>query len=129
MIRNPPDAAALIGLVVTVLKQDLTNEQSDLSRYDRRLMIAALALAARELESGDGPLSEALAALSSSVTGLPEPSRGDGLATTLAALSRRLSAEIRDGSRDGDHGTYEALLRAARAYLAESNPKALARDR
>lgn len=130
MIRNPPGASALIGLVATVLKHDLTHEQSALSRYDRRLMIAALALAAREIESGDAPLTDALAALSSAVTGVPEPSQNaNGLETTLTALSRRLTAEIRDGNRDGDHRTYESLLRATRAYLAESNPKALARDR
>ena len=50
-------------------------------------------------------------------------------AENLAALSRLLAAEIRAGKWDGDEQTHEALLRATRAYLAESNPKALARAR
>jgi hypothetical protein len=129
MIRNPPDATALIGLVATVLKQDLGQEPSALSPYDRRLMIAALALAARELGNGDAPLTDALAALGPLAPKLIGSEPDATPAENLAALSRLLAAEIRAGKWDGDEQTHEALLRATRAYLAESNPKALARAR
>jgi hypothetical protein len=127
MIRNEPDAAALVGLVASILEDDLARDPSALGRYDRLLMTAALTLAARELGNGDAPLAEALSALQAL---LPDPSglaQGEVLEETLARLSRQLSSEIRAGKRDGDAATHDGLLRATRAYLAESNPKALAR--
>ena len=123
MIRNPPDAAALIGLAAQALEQDLACEPSRLSRYDRRLVVAALRLAARELDNGEAPMREALAALRPL---MPEPPGETSLETLLTTLSRQLAAEIRAGERDGDARTHDGLLRATRAYLNESNPKALA---
>jgi hypothetical protein len=128
MIRNEPDAAALVRLVAGILETDLARDPSALSRYDRLLMAAALTLAARELDNGDAPFTEALAALQPL---LPDPpidrAQGEGLEWVLAHLSRQLVTEIREGKRDGDAPTYEGLRRATRSYLAESNPKVLAR--
>lgn len=127
MIRNEPDAAALVRLVAGILETDLARDPSALSRYDRLLMAAALALATRELDNGDAPLAEALSALQPLLPDPPGLAQGEHLEETLAHFSRQLATEIRDGKRDGDASTYEGLRRATRSYLAESNPKALAR--
>jgi len=127
MIRNEPDATALVRLVAGILENDLARAASTLDRYDRQLMTAALTLAARELDNGDAPLAEALSALQPLLPDSPGLAQGEALKETLAHLSRQLSTEIRAGKRDGDAPTYEGLRRAARAYLVESNPKALTR--
>jgi len=127
MIRNEPDAATLVRLVAGILETDLARDPSTLSRYDRLLMTAALSLAARELDNGDAPLAEALSALQALLPDPPGLAQGEALEETLAQLSRQLSSEIRAGKRDGDAPTYEGLRRATRSYLAESNPKVLAR--
>ena len=126
MIRNGPDAAALLRLVHQVLRDDLARFVPGSHRYELLLIGAALEIAAREAAAGDAPLREAHATLRD-LLGEPakDPPEGSGLIEELSRFSSKLASEIREGKRDGDERTHAAMIALSELSLAESNPKAV----
>lgn len=126
MIRNGPDAAALLRLVHQVLRDDLACFVPRSHRYELLLIGAALEIAAREAAAGDAPLREAHTTLRD-LLGVPakDPPEGNDLTEELERLSAKLASEIREGKHDGDVQTHAALIALSEKFLAESNPKVL----
>ena len=99
-----PGGAELLEIArVTLLESVMPGLEGD-ARFKALMVANAMAIAARELRSGTGAVTAALRA-----TG------GD---------ARALCAEIRAGSRDGDAGMAEALLRLATERCRISAPRA-----
>lgn len=127
--REQPDALELIDVArETLLEQVLPELEGD-ARYQALMIANALAIARRELASGDAAAPAELGSL----RGLYELEAGAGEPRdeALARLEARLARDLRRGVLDG--GPQYAVRRWLRARiesrLAISNPKLLARRR
>ena len=119
-MRDQPEGAELLREARKTLLEELSAELPENRRYDVLLIANAMAIAAREIEAGDGREAER--------KGLQEL-LGSALEDDPKALIDRLAAEIRAGKRDGDTMTHALLSRDATARLKLSNPRLLAADR
>lgn len=126
-MRDRPSGAELLWQARAVLLQELLAELPEHKKYDALMVGAAMAIAARELDAGDGPLRDchdALSRLYGEAGG--QPSDQTALREDLLRMLSHLSQEIRGGDRDGEGHVHALLREIAEAKLRESNPKALA---
>lgn len=127
--EDRPDGAELLDAA----RRHLLDELLPLLPEDRRLdvlMIAnAMAIAGREMRSGDPALREALARLAALYDEAVPPALPDEEArATVSRLNRRLAEDIRAGVFDGGakHAAVLAHLHATtRTRVAITNPKVL----
>ena len=129
-MTDRPSGAELLKAAREALTRDLVSELPEGKRYLALMIANAMAIAARELELGDGADRAELTSLRMLFED-SGPDTSEDIADRLGALNRRLCAEIRAGKFSG--GADEARLRdhlrrSAEARVAISNPKAL-RDR
>lgn len=129
-MRDRPDALALMEQARRHLLGELLDQLPEAYRYDARLVANAIAIAAREITTGDHDLRAEHKALA---TLFGEPARSSGpardsesLDESLERLNWRLAAEIRGGQLDGDERIHILLQEFAIARVRLSNPKALA---
>lgn len=116
-MRDQPQGAELLREARRTLLEELSGELPGTRRYDVLLIASAMAIAARELEAGEGRETERKDL---------EELLGQAPGDELAALVARLAAEIRAGRRDGDVKTHELLSGDAIVRLKISNPRILA---
>ena len=126
-MTDRPNGAELLKIAREALMRELAAELPESKRYLALMIANAMAIAAREAELGDGADRAELTSLRM-LFQEPGPDTSEDVADRLAALNRRLCAEIRAGRFNG--GDAEARLRAhlrrsAEARVAISNPKAL----
>ena len=126
-MRDKPTAAELLAIARETLLGELLPHSGDAQRYNALMVGAAMAIAAREAEAGDGALvaeRDALAALYGEVGGADEP-----LDDALCRLNRRFAADLRAGAFDAPGALQAAAWRLLRevtmAKLMECNPKYL----
>src|SRR5688572_10778285 len=129
-MTDHPSGSELLKIARDALTRELAAELPESKRYLALMVANAMAIAARELELGDGADRAELTSLRMLFEDAG-PDTSEDVADRLEALNRRLCAEIRAGkfssgtvvTRLRDH-----LRRSAEARVAISNPKAL-RDR
>jgi hypothetical protein len=126
-MSDRPDGAELLKVAREALTRELAAELPESKRYLALMIANAMAIAARELELGDGADRAELTSLRM-LFQEPGPDTSEDVADRLEAMNRRLCAEIRAGRFRG--GADEVRLRAhlrrsAEARVAISNPKAL----
>lgn len=126
-MRDKPTAAELLAIARETLLGELLPHSGDAQRYNALMVGAAMAIAAREAEAGDGALvaeRDALAALYGEAGAADEP-----LDDALGRLNRRFAADLRAGAFDAPGGRQTAAWRLLRevtmAKLMECNPKYL----
>ncbi len=122
-----PTGAELLKVAREVLARDLIPELPDGRRYLALMVANAMAIAARELELGDGVARAELTSLRM-LFQEPGPDVWEDVEDRLEALNRRLCAEIRAGRFSGggeEMRLRDHLRRSAEARAAISNPKAL----
>ena len=129
-MTDRPSGAELLKAAREALTRDLVSELPEGKRYLALMIANAMAIAARELELGDGADRAELTSLRMLFEDRA-PDTSEGVSARLEAWNRRLCAEIRAGKFSG--GADEARLRdhlrrSAEARVAISNPKAM-RDR
>ena len=119
-MRDRPKGADLLLQARATLLGQLLDKLPEDKRYDALMIAQAIAIAARELEAGEGGEGEreALEAL------LGTSKDGSGEAA-LESLNARLAAEIRTGRYDEAEPVHALLSRDTAARLALSNPKLL----
>ncbi len=130
-MRDRPTAAELLAIARETLLGELLPHAPDAQRYNALMVAAAMAIAAREAEAGDGALvaeGDALAALYGEVGGEVRDA-DEPLEAALGRLNRRFAADLRAGAFDAP-GTRQAaawrlLRQATMAKLMECNPKYL----
>ncbi len=126
-MRDKPTAAELLAIARETLLGELLPNSPDAQRYNALMVGAAMAIAAREAEAGDGALvaeRDALAALYGEAGVADEP-----LDEALGRLNRRFAADLRAGAFDAPGALQAAAWRLLRevtmAKLMECNPKYL----
>ena len=126
-MRDRPSGAELLAIARETLLGELLPHAPDAQRYNALMVAAAMAIAAREAEAGDGALvaeRESLTALYGEVRNADEP-----LEAVLGRLNRRFAADLRAGAFDAPDGRQAAawrlLRQATMAKLLECNPKYL----
>jgi hypothetical protein len=126
-MTDRPNGAELLKIAREALTRDLVSELPEGKRYLALMVANAMAIAARELELGDGADRSELTSLRM-LFEEPGADTSEDVPDRLEALNQRLCAAIRAGTFDG--GEAEARLRdhlrcSAEARVAISNPKAL----
>ena len=122
-MRDRPDGAELLRQARGTLLEELLDELPENRRYDVLMVASAMAMAARELETGESGEAER-----KNLEELLGPASEDDLPAALKGLNQRLAAEIRAGTWDGDPRIHALLRRDAATRVAISNPRALATD-
>ncbi len=129
MTGERPDGAGLLALAQVLLTEELIEPLSAGQRYQARLVANAMAIAARELAAGRGPLRTQVAALAKHFGEVLSAGAEDGPGETLEEawerLTWRLASEVRGGLRDRDPLVHALLEASARARVGLSDPKAL----
>jgi hypothetical protein len=119
-MRRQPTAANLLETARTALGQGIVPLLSGPAHYQALMVARAMAIAARQLEAGEGP-EEAARTRLAALYGTPS--------ATLEDLERRLAADLRAGAFDEPGAKRDAVFRhlldSAQAMAAESCPKAL----
>jgi hypothetical protein len=126
-MTDRPDGAELLKIAREALTRELVAELPEGKRYLALMVANAMAIAARELDLGDGATRAELTSLRMLFEDCG-PDTSEDVCDRLEALNRRLCADIRaakfsGGAEEGrlrDH-----LRRSAEARVAISNPKAL----
>ncbi len=134
-MRDKPSGAELLAIARQTLLGELLPQSGDSQRYNALMVAAAMAIAAREAEAGDGALvaeRDALAALYDETGGEAGGEAGaadEALEAALGRLNRRFAADLRAGAFDAPGGRQAAAWRLLRevtmAKLMECNPKYL----
>ena len=126
MMPDRPNGAELLEIARQVLRQELLPLIPEEHKLDALMVANTMAIAARELESGEAQRRETLTDLAGLYGEAPRPGEE---AVMLAELTKRLANDIRAGKFDtgGDAAHVHAILFAAvRRRLAVSNPRYLA---
>jgi uncharacterized protein DUF6285 len=130
-MRDHPDGNELLATARKVLRESVLPLLPPERKHDALMIANAMAIAARQLERGDGPERQELAALAGLLGDCHVALAEDGpdLRAALVAANRELSRRLREGAGDPDGPQRTALfahLRSiARQRVAESNPKYL----
>jgi Domain of unknown function (DUF6285) len=131
-LRERPDGLRLLELARATLLDELLPALPPEHTYAARLAANAMAIAARELETGNAPREaerEALGRLlGDDKETLPGLAGTETLEEALQRLTWRLAAEIRGGKRDAEPGVFAILKEGALARLRIANPRALFED-
>jgi hypothetical protein len=115
-MTSDADLAALLARARETLKAEVLPHLPAERRYPALMAVTALGVAARRCAAGEARRAEAAAALAPFAPGAAD------LDAARAAIARRLRAD--PGAATGP--LHAALVAAARAACAESNPKARA---
>ena len=126
-MSEQPSGADLLKTARSALLDELLSDVPERRRYMALMIANAMAIAARELELGDGVDRAELTSLRMLYRD-PVPDSSEEVAARLEALNRRLCDDIRHGrflgladeARLRDH-----LRRSTKARVAINNPKAL----
>lgn len=123
-MRNNPDAAGLLQIARETLLNELLELVPEERRYAMRMAANALAIAAREAETGEADLVEELRLLSELYGEDLVQSAGANLHDRIAKVNKRFAKDIRDGIFDGacEQGVQALLMDQVRARLRISNP-------
>lgn len=123
-MRNKPDAAGLLHTVRETLLNELLELLPEERHYAMRMAANALAIAAREAESGEADLVKELRLLSELYGEDVVQSAGANLHERIAKMNKRFARDIRDGLFDGAcaQGVQALLMDQVRARLRISNP-------
>jgi Domain of unknown function (DUF6285) len=126
-MNEEPDARNLLATARDALVAQILPALPGALRYTGLMIANAIAIAQREIETGDTPARaecERLRALLRERSGL---SSDEALRVQLAGYNRRLAREIRAGRFDGERrgAMLDHLRRTTEEKLAVSNPKAL----
>jgi hypothetical protein len=123
-VRNNPDAAGLLRIARDTLMNELLDALPEDRRYAMRMAANALAIAAREAETGEADLVKELRLLSELYGEDVVHSAGANLHERIAKMNKRFARDIRDGIFDGAcaQGVQALLMDQVRARLQISNP-------
>jgi hypothetical protein len=126
-MRNSPDAAGLLRIARDTLLNELLDALPEERQYAMRMAANALAMAAREAESGEADLVKELRLLSELYGEDQVQAAGASLRERIAKMNKRFARDIRDGIFDGAcaQGVQALLMDQVRARLQISNPKYL----
>ena len=126
-MRNSPDAAGLLRIARETLLNELLDALPEDRHYAARMAASALAMAAREAESGEADLVTELRLLAELYGEEAVHSAGATLNDRVTEMNKRFARDIRDGIFDGAcaQGVQALLMIQVRARLAISNPKYL----
>ncbi len=126
-MRNNPDAAGLLHVARETLLNDLLELLPEERRYAMRMAANALAIAARETETGEADLVKELCLLSELYGEDAVQAAGANLHERIAMMNKRFARDIRDGIFDGAcaQGVQALLMDQVRARLRISNPSYL----
>lgn len=126
-MRNSPDAAGLLRIARDTLLNELLDALPEERHYAMRMAANALAMAAREAESGEADLVKELRLLSELYGEDVVQTAGANLHERIAKMNKRFARDIRDGIFDGAcaQGVQALLMDQVRARLQISNPKYL----
>lgn len=126
-MRNSPDAVALLRIARDTLINELLDALPEERRYAMRMAANALAMAAREAESGEADLVKELRLLSELYGEDVVQAAGANLHERIAKMNKRFARDIRDGIFDGAcaQGVQALLMDQVRARLRISNPQYL----
>ena len=125
-MTDRPNGAELLKIAREALTRELAAELPEGKRYLALMIANAMAIAARELELGDGADRAELTSLRMLFEEAGADTSED-VRDRLEAWNRRLCAEIRAGKFSGaaEARLRDHLRRSAEARVAISNPKAL----
>jgi hypothetical protein len=123
-MRANPDAAALLEVARETLLEELLDVIPEERRYAMRMAANALAIAAREAQTGDADLVEELRLLGQLYGEDVVQAAGADLHERIAKMNKRFARDIRDGLFDGacEQGVQALLMEQVRARLRISNP-------
>ena len=128
-MNNLPDGPGLLRIARAALEAEVKPLVTGEARYTLAMVANAMAIAAREAETGEARAGEALARLDALYGYAPRELHGAALAAAVAEHERRLCAHIRAGAFDADSAERAAVLEhlreSVKARLAISNPKYL----
>lgn len=126
-MRNRPDAADLLRIARDTLLSELLDALPEERHYAMRMAANALAMAAREAESGEVDLVKELRLLSELYGEDVVQAAGANLRERIAKMNKRFARDIRDGIFDGAcaQGVQALLMDQIRARLRISNPQYL----
>ncbi|MDF2766872.1 MAG: hypothetical protein K0S81_3867 [Rhodospirillales bacterium] len=126
-MTDRPSGAELLKIARDALTRELVSELPESKLYLALMVANAMAIAARELELGDGADRAELTSLRMLFEDAG-PDTSEDVPDRLEALNHRLCAEIRAGRFSGgaaETRLRDHLRRSAEARVAISNPKAL----
>lgn len=127
-MRQRPDAANLIDMARRALLEEIAPDLSGRSRYAALMVANVLAIALRDLSTGDADRAAEIALFEDLYGTDAIAAAGDDRAAALLALNRRLAREIRDGRWDAMPAPLRRLLsEQTRLRLARTSPKYMAR--
>lgn len=128
-MNNLPEGTDLLAIARETMLAELRPLLPESARYTLAMIANAMAIAAREIETNDAPMCEALARLDALYDVPRQTLRGTALLEALRKSERRLAADIRSGSFDDEGESRRKALAHLRASVAArlriSNPKAL----
>ena len=126
-MRNNPDAAGLLAVARDMLLDELLDALPEERRYAMHMAANALAIAAREAETGEADLVKELRLLSQLYGEDVVQAAGTNLHERIAKMNKRFARDIRDGIFDGAcaQGVQALLTDQVHARLRISNPKYL----
>ena len=126
-MRINPDAAGLLHVARETLLNELLELLPEERRYAMRMAANALAIAAREAETGEADLAKELRLLSELYGEDVVHAAGPNLHQRIAKMNKRFARDIRDGVFDGAcaQGVQALLMDQVCARLRISNPSYL----
>ncbi len=128
MKPDTPNDASLLDMARRVLLEDVLAELPEAARYRARIVGNAMAIAGRAINDGGRTREAERSALMALYNEAPESAGhidAEPLDEAVIRLNWWLTAEIRDGRRDGDAHVHALLRDNAQARLRLANPKAL----
>ena len=128
-MNNLPGGADLLAIARETLVTEIKPRLGENAKYALAMIANAMAIAARELEAGEGPALAGLGRLDELYGAPPRELHGAALGAALRTCERRLAADIRAGRYDANDERQRALVehlrKSVRAKLEISNPKSL----
>ena len=123
-MRNRPDAAGLLRIARDTILDELLDALPEERHYAMRMAANALAMAAREAETGEADLVKELRLLAELYGEDVVQTSGANLHERIAKMNKRFARDIRDGIFDGAcaPGVHALLMDQVRARLRISNP-------
>jgi transposase len=128
-MREHPWGKDLLELARNVLRRDLIDQLPKENFFTALMLANAMAIAARQLDAGDRPEAEELAALAGLYGETCNAESREEMQRGLNRLYRRLCREIRGGSYDPGTSlhaqVFNHLMDSTTRKVRESNPKYL----